>query len=60
MIRTNTDFEKFVRVRRGSWKWVDEKEWRKESNSVSVIATDGIARVQYQAKKVVRPGHLKE
>jgi hypothetical protein len=47
-------------VRRGSWKRVDEKEWRKESNSVSVIATDGIARVQYQAKKVVRPGHLKE
>jgi hypothetical protein len=44
-----------VRVRRGgSWLQVDDREKRKRLKKVSVIATDGIAEVKKQAKKVVR------
>jgi hypothetical protein len=55
LIRTATHFEQFVRVRRGgSWLQVDDREKRKRLKKVSVIATDGIAEVKKQAKKVVR------
>ena len=56
LVRANTPFEDFLPVHKVStWQQLDTEEWQlRRAHSASAMASDGVQKLKYRAKKVMK------